>query len=57
MIFTSMFGFFYALIVNIQVLYLKKIEPTSRLAKLGGYFGEQSVEIKKGSSLEIKLIG
>ena len=45
------------IIVYIQVLYLKKIEPTSRFATSDGYFGEQDIEIKKLNSLEIKLFG
>jgi hypothetical protein len=35
------------MILLIQVLYLKKIETTRRLAKCDGYFGEHNITMKK----------
>jgi len=55
--FTSVRVFYCGIIVYIQVFYLKKIEPTSRLAKGSGYFGEQYDVIKKSNSWGVKLNG
>ena len=55
--FTSVLVFYCGMILSNQVLYLKKIETSGRLAYTDGYFGEQDDVIEKSNSWEIKLIG